>query len=268
VYPFRLLPVLVATALTCLALFLDAPAADAAVTLGSPLQELSSTSQCSAQPCALIQTSLPQPGTAVISPMSGVVVSWRMLGGSSSFQYRLQVLTPGPEGSYTATGFSAPSVPSGSGLQIFPTAIPIQAGQVIAIELDAGAPLAYAPTLGAGFDRLVPPLGIGDVGTAIPGFSFELGFNAEVVAASPAPTAAATGIVPAPAADFAACRVPGLGGTRLRPAKKRIRKAGCRVGKVTRPKGVSARTGVVVKQGPKAGRVLAPGAKVNVTLGG
>jgi hypothetical protein len=197
-----------------------------------------------------------------------VIFRWRMLGGSSSFPYRLQVLTPGPEGSYTATGSSPPSVPSGPELQHFWTAIPIRAGQAVAIELQAGAPLAYAPTLGAGFNRLVPPLGIGGVGTAIPGSSFELGFNAEVAAALPAPTATAAGVVPASAADLAACRVPGLGGTRLRPAKKRIRKAGCKVGKVTRPKGVSARTGVVVKQGPKAGRVLAPGAKVNVTLGG
>ncbi|HEX6665649.1 MAG TPA: PASTA domain-containing protein [Solirubrobacterales bacterium] len=258
---------LVVTALAWLALCVSASATSATVTLGSPLQELGLTSQCPAQPCELVQTSLPQSGAAVISPMRGVVVTWSMLGGSSSFPYRLQVLSPGPEGSYTATGSSAPSVPTGPGLQTFATAIPIQAGQVIAIELQAGAPLAYAPTLGADFDRLTPPLVDGGIGTATPGSSFELGFNAEIAPefAIPAETPV-TGTVPTPAAT-GACRVPGLAGRKLAAAKKRIRKAGCRVGKVKKLKGATAKAGVVVKQNPKAGKILAPGAKVHVKLG-
>ncbi|HVQ58455.1 MAG TPA: IPT/TIG domain-containing protein [Solirubrobacterales bacterium] len=66
---------------------------------------------------------------------------------------------------------------------------------------------------------------------------------------------------------YTACVVPKLAGKKLKGAKKRIRKGGCRVGKVNRPKGVTAKTGVVVKQNPKAGKILTPGAKVNVKLG-
>lgn len=257
-----------ATALSLLALFVSAPAASAAVTLGSPLQKLDLISQCPAQACALVQTALPQPGASVVSPVSGAVVRWKLLGGSSSFPYRLQVLTPGPEGSYTATGSSAPSVPTGPGLQTFRTAIPIQAGQVIAIELQAGAPLAYAPTLGASFDRLAPPLVNGGIGTATPGSSFELGFNAVIapVSAIPVTESPAAGTTPIPAATRA-CRVPRLGGAKLVAAKNRIREAGCKVGNVKMLDGATAKSGVVVKQNPKAGKILAPGAKVHVKLG-
>lgn len=262
-----------ATALALLAPSVDASTASAeTVTLGSPLQELSSTSQCSAQPCALVQTALPQAGAHLISPVRGVLLSWHMLGGSSSFTYRLQVLSPGAEGSYTATGSTAPGVPTGPGLQTFLAAIPIQVGQVIAIELQAGAPLAYAEKPGAGFDRLAAPLANGATGTATPGSSFELGFNAEIVTglaagAAPIAVAPAVGSASSQPRPRSACKVPYLGGRRLEGAKKQIRKAGCTVGTVRKLAGVTAKTGVVVKQSPKPGKVRAPGAKVNVKLG-
>ncbi len=63
------------------------------------------------------------------------------------------------------------------------------------------------------------------------------------------------------------CKVPKLEGKKLRAAKKAIRAAGCRVGKVTRKKGVTAKAGKAVKQTPKAGTVHAAGFKVGVRLG-
>jgi beta-lactam-binding protein with PASTA domain len=66
---------------------------------------------------------------------------------------------------------------------------------------------------------------------------------------------------------YTACTVPNLNAKKLKAAKKKLKKAGCGVGKVTRPAGVSAKSGKVVKQGPKPGKKLAPGTKVNVTLG-
>lgn len=63
------------------------------------------------------------------------------------------------------------------------------------------------------------------------------------------------------------CTVPKLEGKKLRAAKKAIRAAGCRVGKVTRKKGVTAKAGKAVKQTPKAGTVHAAGFKVGVRLG-
>jgi hypothetical protein len=73
-----------------------------------------------------------------------------------------------------------------------------------------------------------------------------------------APTAA-----PAPR-----CVVPKLTGRKLSLTKKKIRFAGCRVGLVSREHGVSAKTAKVVRQVPKAGKVVAVGTKVSVKLGG
>lgn len=66
---------------------------------------------------------------------------------------------------------------------------------------------------------------------------------------------------------YQGCKVPQLKDRKLKAAKKRIRKAGCGVGKVRLMGGATSKTGSVVKQGPKAGKVLPPGAKVNVKLG-
>jgi hypothetical protein len=87
--------------------------------------------------------------------------------------------------------------------------------------------------------------------------------------AVPVTVSTAAGTSPATAAAFTytACVVPKLTGKKLKGAKKRIRKAGCKVGTVKKLGGATAKTGVVVKQNPKAGKVLAPGAKVSVKLG-
>jgi len=65
----------------------------------------------------------------------------------------------------------------------------------------------------------------------------------------------------------ASCRVPKLAGKKLSTAKKAIVAANCKVGTVTKKKGVTARTGKVVKQSPKAGASMPAGSKVNLTLG-
>jgi hypothetical protein len=66
---------------------------------------------------------------------------------------------------------------------------------------------------------------------------------------------------------YKACVVPQLKGKKLKAAKKKLRKAGCKAGKVQRRKGVTAKSAKVVKQSKKPGKQFAPGTKVNVTLG-
>jgi beta-lactam-binding protein with PASTA domain len=66
---------------------------------------------------------------------------------------------------------------------------------------------------------------------------------------------------------YKGCVVPQLKGKKLKPAKKRLRKGGCKLGKVKLKKGVTKKSGKVVKQSRKAGKQYAPGTKVNVTLG-
>jgi len=67
--------------------------------------------------------------------------------------------------------------------------------------------------------------------------------------------------------DYQACKVPALAGKKLKSSRKRLKKSHCRIGKVKLLGDATKRSGKVKKQRPKAGRVLVPGAKVNVKLG-
>jgi PASTA domain/IPT/TIG domain len=67
--------------------------------------------------------------------------------------------------------------------------------------------------------------------------------------------------------SYQGCKVPGLGGKKLKAAKKTLRNKGCKPGNVKKTNGVTANDGKVTKQNPKAGKLLAPGTKVHVTLG-
>lgn len=79
-------------------------------------------------------------------------------------------------------------------------------------------------------------------------------------------TTAAGSAISAQAFAYKGCKVPQLKGKKLKAAKKKIRKANCKLGKVKKLDGATAATGKVSKQSPKPGKILAPGAKVKVTL--
>jgi hypothetical protein len=66
--------------------------------------------------------------------------------------------------------------------------------------------------------------------------------------------------------NYQACVVPKLKDIKLKAAKTRLRNAGCKVGKVKKLKGASAKTGRVTKQNPKPNKTRLPGTKVNLTL--
>jgi len=63
------------------------------------------------------------------------------------------------------------------------------------------------------------------------------------------------------------CKVPRVVGLKLLKAKAKIRKAHCRVGKVRKKFSTRRKKGKVVAQKPKAGRTLAAGTKVALTVG-
>ena len=60
------------------------------------------------------------------------------------------------------------------------------------------------------------------------------------------------------------CVVPKLGGSSLKGERRKLKRAGCKVGKVW---GERSRAARVVRQTPRPGEVLAAGAKVHVKLG-
>jgi hypothetical protein len=113
----------------------------------------------------------------------------------------------------------------------------------------------------------------------VPATSFTVDSDSQVTAVAPAVkkpvkvdigvTTLAGSTAPGPSDLFTykACKVPKLKGKKLSKAKKRLRKAHCKPGKVKLTKGVSKAKGKVVKQKPAPGKLKAPGAKVKLTLG-
>ena len=107
--------------------------------------------------------------------------------------------------------------------------------------------------------------------------AYTVGSEGEITATAPAgavgksdvTVTTVAGTSPLVAADsfaYTACIVPKLKGKKLKAAKKSIKKADCRLGKVMKKKGATAKTGKIKTQNPKPGKVLAPGSKVGVTL--
>jgi IPT/TIG domain/PASTA domain len=325
--------ILIATAVASLAICASAQAAN--VTVGSPLTGSFKPASCGVS-CTLVQTTLPAAGTTTTSPVTGAIVRWRMTGGASANSYKLRVLTPDSGFSYTGSGTSAAAMPKSAGIETFSTDLPIQAGQLIGIDLEGHAPLGLREVTGAKFVESMPPFVDGATGMAKDNSAeLEFAFSAEV---QPAPTITAlspasgsvnggakvtiagtdldgatavtfggvpatlfavdsesqiTAIAPAAAAGavnvavttvagaatsaqqftYAApapaptCIVPKLTGKKLKAAKNGLTKADCVLGKVKKLNGATAKSGKVVKQSPKAGKVLAPGSKVSVRLG-
>jgi hypothetical protein len=118
-----------------------------------------------------------------------------------------------------------------------------------------------------------------------PASSFTVNSERQIVAVAPAAAVGPVGVsittiagtaissepfvyqVPAVAPPrVAPCTVPNLAGKKLKAAKKALRTAQCKLGTVTKKEGATGKTGKVRKQSPKAGKILAPGTKVKVTL--
>jgi hypothetical protein len=66
---------------------------------------------------------------------------------------------------------------------------------------------------------------------------------------------------------YRACVVPKLRSKSLKAAKKKLKRADCRLGRVTKRRTVTPKTGKVIAQSKNAGKKLAPGTKLNLTLG-
>jgi hypothetical protein len=65
---------------------------------------------------------------------------------------------------------------------------------------------------------------------------------------------------------YEGCLVPKLKGTKLKASKRKATNADCKIGKVKKKHGATAKTGKVVKQNPQPGKLLPPGTKIKITL--
>jgi hypothetical protein len=172
-----------------------------------------------------------------------------------------------PVGATVSPGSSAPS----SRLNVFASVLRPPATISVLPEKGSFQGGSRVAVFGDSFER-VQSVSFGST----PAQGFEVGNETGLVAIAPpgklGSTVPITVTTPAGSATlegaftYTGCRVPRLLGNKLKPAKKRVRKAGCRVGRVKKLDGATAKTGRVVKQRPQPGKLLSPGTKINISL--
>jgi hypothetical protein len=249
----------------CIAVLATAGTAQAGtLTLGPTLPAPGIGPSSCAIACGIATTKLGESTTA--SPVAGTVVRWRLESATETEGFVLNVVRRNSGGTFTVTASSGPVTPQGAEIETFTTNLPIAAGEFIELNFPEGGAIALLETPSTeAFFR--PGLAPGE--TRAPEDEEEVastnGYNADVEYGQ-APVVPAPPLIP-PAPPVAHCDVPKLKGKKLKAAKKMLRAADCRVGNVRKLEGASAKTGKVVKQKPKPGKVLAPGSKVSVELG-
>jgi hypothetical protein len=163
-------------------LIVTAPAQATVVTVGSPLTAaFSSISIGGSVAYTSANSALPEAGAHATSPVTGTVVTWR-ISGATGGPFKLRVLHPAGGGAYTGAGTSAPVTPSSMATLTFTTSLPIQAGDLIALDDNASFDqIGTASVPGATLIGITPPLA--DGATAPPSATVnntEFAFNAEV----------------------------------------------------------------------------------------
>jgi hypothetical protein len=173
-----------AVAITASWALLDAASAQATVTVGSPLTA-PDTGITFIEP-TVANVALGEPGARTVSPVTGAIVSYRV-NVAVVGQFAVRAIRPLGGNLYTGAGSSTPATPPGTGLQTFAANVPIQAGDLVGLDIGDSAaasgsgPSAPGSTSAEWFERLA------DGATAPPDLEspgFEILFNAEVAASN------------------------------------------------------------------------------------
>jgi hypothetical protein len=191
------------------------------------------------------------------APSKGTITSWTTSATSAS-QAALKIWRPTSNSlQFTPVAQSATeTVPSGSKLATFSTAILVQKGDVIGIAAISGSLgcIYFAPSAGSGD---VAAYTVGDPTSGTQSFT-----------SCTAPgCATGTGSRLNLTAQFtpAVCVVPKLNGKTLANAKAALSAAHCALGTVTK-KTSSGTAGIVLSQSPTPGKQLPAGSKVDVVV--
>jgi hypothetical protein len=141
----------------------------------------------------LFNTTLPEPGANLVSPVSGAIVRWRVQGAKGG-PFFLRVLHPNGKGAFLAHGTSGAATPTGAGLQTFTANLPVEAGDLIGIDpTNPSDEIGVATAAGAGFASIFPtPI----EGATVPASGGETGKEIEL-SAEVQPTPTITAISPA-----------------------------------------------------------------------
>ena len=172
-------------AFAALGLIAPAGAGATVVTIGSPLTA-SFAPVGSGSSATFVETQTPELGANLTSPVTGVIVRWRLLQFTGG-PFKLRVLTHVAGDTYTATGSSAPQTPSSTALQTYSTNLPIKAGQTIGIDVaNVSDQLGLAFVTGATYGYFAPPIADG---STLPFSSTltgrEIGLNADIATVPP-----------------------------------------------------------------------------------
>jgi len=130
-------------------------------------------------------TTLPETGANLASPVNGAIVRWKVQGAVGG-PFTLRVLHPNGAGAFTATASSQAVTPNGSGIETFSTQLPIRSGDLIAVDSsNATDQIGVATVAGAGYGIFsAPPFEGATNAPAISKSGQEIELSAEV---QPAP---------------------------------------------------------------------------------
>ena len=266
----RLVPATVIASIALLALAGYAQAQT--VILGPGLGELEGTASCTAVGgCGAVNTVPSTPSQTAVSPVDGTVVQWSIEGASETPGFVLDVMRRNLDGSWTVTASSAAVTP-GPGAQTFATSVPIKADEYVGGVSPNGGSIGVLKANPVTVAVFQPALSVGQPGLPIAegqtnAAAFQAVVETPASASNPTTGAPATAAPPAPVASEPNCVVPRLAGKTLKASKKTIKGAVCSVGLVSTKDGVKATSGKVVRQSPKAGKVVALHSPVSLKLG-
>jgi hypothetical protein len=180
---------LIAVAATA-SLFSVSAAEAATVTVGSPLTTFNSSYSNNGATTTVFNTALGGLGAHVTSPVTGTIVSWHVTTLGTG-EYALRVLRPADGGQYTGAGTSAQLITE-MGAHSFSTNLPIQAGDLVGVDIPSNEGLAvhYAPGYGSTYATRAPALPDGATLPSNGDFSdFEAAVSADVQYPDPPATA-------------------------------------------------------------------------------
>ena len=273
----RRVPLFLAVMLTSLCL---CASAEADVTVGEVAPQTPEF-LCNRGPTDTIQVAT-DGGASYVVPQAGTLTSWSTAAGPGAGQaVSLKVYRPVSGTIYSVVGQDGPRALTPSVLDTFPIDIPVQAGDVIGLNDGEAAIVNDACQFYTS--------SLGDVVGGLPGDTADgslLNFEASVtrgearlnVSANlqPTPPIVVTPVVPVsstpitgattPSPPVPQCLVPRLGAKKLAAARKALKSADCELGRVTKLKGATAKSGLVVSQNPQSGKKLTAGSKVGVKL--
>ncbi|HKZ15698.1 MAG TPA: PASTA domain-containing protein [Solirubrobacterales bacterium] len=186
-----------------------ATAGAANVVVGPSLSGAWESLGCGLPACIAYDTALGGTGTYVTSPISGAVVRFSVVGGSTAGTYKLRSLIPAKEAVPVAALFRKASAPvavvPSAGIQSYPTLLSIAAGEGVGLVLSETASLGWAERPGAGAIEWGTEPAENSSASGIP-FAEIAGFNVEV---QPAPTVTGLGAASGPTAGGTAVPISG-----------------------------------------------------------